>query len=143
MTHLSVETRLKRKLVEQPSGCIEFMGSRDRHGYGMMRYNAKNQGAHRVAWTLTYGEIPDGLLVLHSCDNPPCCNPKHLRLGTMKDNMEDKIARGRHENQKKTHCAQGHPLSGENLRVSVTQRHCRICGRAAATRYYRKGRTEI
>lgn len=55
--------------------------------------------ANRVAWILTHGEIPDGLIILHRCDNPPCCNPRHLKPGTQRDNTEDKMRRGRGRNQ--------------------------------------------
>jgi hypothetical protein len=51
---------------------------------------------HRIAWTLSNGPIPTGMLVCHSCDNPPCCNPKHLWSGTQEDNEADKISKGRH-----------------------------------------------
>lgn len=51
---------------------------------------------HRVAWTVAYGSIPDGLCVLHHCDNPPCVRPDHLFLGTVIDNNADRDAKGRH-----------------------------------------------
>jgi hypothetical protein len=52
-------------------------------------------GAHRLAYTFTFGEIPDGLGVLHTCDNPPCCNPNHLWLGTQLENIADRHSKGR------------------------------------------------
>jgi hypothetical protein len=55
--------------------------------------------AHRVAWTLANGPIPAGMHVLHTCDNPPCCNPGHLWLGTQADNMADMARKGRTSNQ--------------------------------------------
>jgi hypothetical protein len=67
-----------------------------RGGYGMF---ALRKGiirrSHRIAWELTNGPVPAGIWVLHHCDNPPCCNPGHLFLGTPKDNTADKIAKGR------------------------------------------------
>jgi hypothetical protein len=51
--------------------------------------------AHRIAYELAYGPIADGLQVLHRCDNPPCCNPAHLFLGTIKENIHDAMAKGR------------------------------------------------
>jgi hypothetical protein len=68
------------------------------HGWGYGSFPIGEKGkypSNRVAWELTNGPIPDGLHVLHMCDNPPCCNPKHLRLGTHQENMADCIAKGR------------------------------------------------
>ncbi len=63
--------------------------------YGKFYLNGKKVLAHRVAWELTYGEIPDGLCVLHKCDRGICCNPKHHFLGTRVDNAADRDAKGR------------------------------------------------
>ena len=70
----------------------------DRGGYGQFRVGGASGamiGAHRVAWELVNGEIPDGMCILHSCDNPPCVNPGHLFLGTKTDNAEDRDQKGR------------------------------------------------
>lgn len=64
-------------------------------GYGWFYANCEAESSHRVAWQIENGEIPDGLYVLHKCDNPPCCNPSHLFLGTGADNMADKVKKGR------------------------------------------------
>ena len=64
-------------------------------GYGTFRFRNKTQKAHRVAWTLTKGEIPNSLCVLHKCDNPACVNPAHLFLGTNLDNIKDRDAKNR------------------------------------------------
>jgi len=80
-----------------PDACWPWTGSRKRYGV-LARptpYGLKHAQAHRVAWELTNGPIPDGLYALHHCDNPPCCNPAHLFLGTQKDNMQDCKAKGR------------------------------------------------
>lgn len=82
-----------------PDGCWLYMGFRKWDGYGWLarKRNGKSSylTAHRYAWILTNGEVPDGLHVLHRCDNPPCCNPAHLFLGTHQDNMADKARKGR------------------------------------------------
>jgi len=64
-------------------------------GYGKFKYGEKYVRAHRVAYILTHGEIAPGLSIMHMCDNPKCVNPEHLKPGTHKENMADKIAKGR------------------------------------------------
>lgn len=82
--------------VREPDSCWEWTAYRDKTGYGTFGIDGKKERAPRVAWALASGEIPDGLCVLHTCDNPPCCNPKHLFLGTRADNVQDAIRKGRH-----------------------------------------------
>ena len=64
-------------------------------GYGAFKLNHRAEHAHRMAWALTNGPIPEGKWVLHKCDNRACCNPAHLYLGTHQDNMDGKARRGR------------------------------------------------
>lgn len=70
--------------------CWLWMGAKNRHGYGQTRIIGKSVEAHRLAWILSNGEISKGLVVCHKCDNPLCCNPNHLFLGTQKDNAQDR-----------------------------------------------------
>lgn len=75
--------------------CWPWTAAQDGRGYGIMRVAGHNVRAARIAWVLAVGPIPPGLHVLHRCDNPPCCNPSHLFLGTHADNMADMRAKGR------------------------------------------------
>jgi len=74
--------------------CWNWLGYGDR--YGMFWFREKKESAHRVAWMITVGDIPEGKQVCHHCDNPKCCNPKHLFVGTFGDNMQDMWNKGRH-----------------------------------------------
>jgi len=82
--------------AKQVDSCWEWTSRRDRQGYGRLGIQGASLRAHRIAWIATHGPIPTGLCVLHHCDNPPCINPAHLFLGTPKDNVHDRIAKGRH-----------------------------------------------
>jgi len=92
------EQQFWENVCPQENGCWLWMRARceARGGYGIVNFNKKMWKAHRLAWFLTHGPIPEGKYVLHSCDNPPCVNPAHLRVGTQSDNMQDMHARGRH-----------------------------------------------
>jgi HNH endonuclease len=78
-----------------PDGCWPWTGARFWFGHGAIKIDGRPWGAHRIAWELTNGPIPDGLQANHRCDNPPCCNPAHLFLGTQLDNVRDMDAKGR------------------------------------------------
>src|SRR3954464_5533560 len=79
--------------------CWEWKGCRNRRGYGWLCVRRDNRWglapAHRVSWQIHNGPIPEGMWVLHSCDNPPCVNPAHLSLGTVADNNRQTVERGR------------------------------------------------
>ena len=86
----------RNKLVTTPNGCMEWSGCRFAQGYGVVRMNGKNMKAHRISLEQHLGRpIQYGMFVLHSCNNPPCCNPEHLREGTHQENMDDKLRSGR------------------------------------------------
>ena len=107
------------------------------NGYGHFRWSPDlTIGSHRAAWWLTTGQDPRPLHVLHSCDEPRCCNPAHLRLGVNQDNVDDKMKRGRHPNTLMTECKHGHPFTPENTYViSRGYRQCRACNRRRTAEY--------
>lgn len=78
-----------------PAACWPWLAGRVESGYGQYHVARRPIGAHRYAYILTHGPIPDALCVCHSCDNPPCCNPAHHWLGTKGDNNRDTAAKGR------------------------------------------------
>jgi hypothetical protein len=88
--------RLWEKVAKGNSDdCWTWLGSFDSRGYGQFWHDKTVRRAHRVAFELEKGEIPNGLCVLHKCDNPLCCNPEHMRLGSQRDNMQDRYDKGR------------------------------------------------
>ena len=119
------------KFVGAPSadGCRVWTGARDEQGRGHFGFGSRTTvvKAHRMAYELAVGPIPPGMKVCHSCDNPPCCEPTHLFLGTQADNVADMVRKGRSHQQQKTHCPRGHEYTPENTRLYKTGRYCRKC----------------
>lgn len=122
--------------VHKTDACWMWTGAVNGHGYGHCGRHGHTHSAHRLAWELAYGAIPEGMSVLHRCDVPLCVRPEHLFLGTQADNIHDMHAKGRFVSvhAQKTHCKQGHPFSGDNLVRAKTQRRCRICMAASQAR---------
>lgn len=101
----------EKNIVSADRGCIHWTQWRNNHGYGTCMVNGERMYAHRASFQLFYAlKIPTGLCVLHACDNPACVNPHHLFLGTMKDNTQDALRKGR--------------IS----RAVPDLRHCHTCG---------------
>lgn len=96
-THAPLNERFFRK-VDKTETCWIWRGNTNPNGYGAIQEGGKGSKkilAHRLSYRLHKGDIPVGMVVMHSCDNPACVNPSHLSIGTYKDNTHDMIAKGR------------------------------------------------
>jgi hypothetical protein len=144
---LQLEARFWAKVSKSP-GCWEWTACKSPAGYGRFIVKDRSYPAHRIARWLATGEWPGELFTCHVCDNPGCCNPDHLFLGTPADNMRDMSRKGRAGAQRhpelftrniahasalaraKTHCIRGHEYSPETTRISPDGwRRCPVCER--------------
>lgn len=92
---MATSDRLTHNIRVQPNGCWVWTGAKDTCGYGVVRHQGRQRQAHRVQYERYYHQSTEGMCVLHSCDTPACVNPVHLRLGTQRENMAEKVAKGR------------------------------------------------
>lgn len=140
-------------LVAGSDECWKWTGRAHEDGYGVIYFNRKYWRASRLSWVLFGGNgpIPSGMVIMHTCDNPPCVNPAHLVLGTHLDNRRDCINKGRavpppcyipNSRSHREFCPSGHPLSGENLYIERGTRCCRACSRARCAAYRAKKKAE-
>lgn len=120
------------------AGCWEWRGRKLPSGYGTIANPGESSWLylHRLMYERYVGPIPEGLLIRHKCDNPPCSNPDHLETGTHADNMRDMVERGRHRGgrnrstQKRSKCRKrGHDLADESALIRFTDGtvKCRAC----------------
>ena len=146
------QERLAEK-VARDGDCIVYVGGgtleepkgRNGGGYGKLWADGKRIYVHRLVLEEKLGRpIAPGMMALHHCDNPPCCNPAHIYEDDHKQNMADKVERGRATNQHKdkTHCHRGHEFNEENTHWKLTGgRQCRICQRKHRREWARKRET--
>lgn len=129
--------RLKSRIVINDRGCWEYQGNTNGLGYCQVSLNGERRMAHRAMYELTYSmQIHPKLVVCHTCDNPRCCNPEHLWVGTEKQNMRDAAAKKRWARQGST-CKHGHEYTPENTRMNRQsgnrrdqfRRICKTCER--------------
>lgn len=138
----SIEQRFWRTVDTSAGidGCWLWTGYHNKQGYGQIAYDGQRpRAAHRLSLILSGVDVPRDKLVLHSCDNPPCVNPAHLRIGTHADNRRDMYARDRQPAHQRpmTHCTRGHEMTPENSRKRYGDRggpQCRMCVNAAVNR---------
>jgi HNH endonuclease len=126
--------------------CWVWTKSLDTPGYGQLRIPGprsvnKRIRISRLSWIIHNGPIPDGMNVLHRCDNPPCANPRHLFLGDRGVNMRDMVSKGRHGMARKTHCIAGHEFTEENTMRVKGGRSCRECARRRSREWYHRTRS--
>lgn len=111
-----------------PDSCWVWKAARFANQYGSFHLNGRNVRAHR--WLLGFlrgAPLEPDQFACHRCDNPPCCNPAHLFVGSARDNSRDMSVKGRSAGQRKTHCPQGHAYTPENTYQSTWGRTCREC----------------
>jgi len=133
-------------------GCWEWVGAKDKFGYGQMAIDCKKYKSHRITYQWLIGPIPEGLELDHLCRNPNCCNPIHLEPVTHQKNMVRGNA-GKWQRDK-THCKHGHEFTEENTKVENGHRRCIACAKtitasrreahkACDRRYYMENKDKI
>ena len=127
---------------DEKTGCWLWTGAYHKsrpwpqNRYGYLSIGGKSVDTHRAMLIAIHGPLTKEQCACHRCDVPLCCNPEHLFIGSMRDNIHDSRSKNRHHEAKKTHCDKGHPLSGDNLylgkqaggKVGI-RRVCRTCQR--------------
>lgn len=109
--------------------CWPWQRSRSRGGYGRVEINCHGRQAHRLIWEAFNSTIlPLDVFACHACDNPWCCNPRHIFPGTHTENMRDMVAKGRNaKGILRQFCRMGHTLTDDNIIVHSNARRCRTC----------------
>ena len=125
--------------VEKTDICWIWTASKNNDGYGQFGIGNKNYRAHRIAFELLRGNIPEDKVIDHLCRNPSCVNPEHLEVVTNQENVKRGLA-GKTINRynphkNKTHCPQGHEYYGDNLYLNKNKRVCKICKRESQIKW--------
>jgi hypothetical protein len=142
-----IERRFWLRVEKRSEGeCWNWIGGQTVKGYGVIGTRGRERTTvHRVSWAIHNGRaIPDGMWVLHSCDNRLCVNPGHLRLGTNDDNVRDRVERKRTRTGRRKQCPNGHAKTPENTLVRKSGLHvCRICKQESSRRYYLRNKERV
>lgn len=121
--------------IGSPDECWEWQGRRTPSGYGQVSWNNRHRVAHRIAYMLVKGEIPDGLEVMHLCNNKPCCNPSHLQIGTHAENMRM---------TQRVLCKRGHAQVPSNMYYAKDgSRQCNLCSKVRRLERYQRERAAL
>mgnify|MGYP001557851138 CR=1 FL=1 len=139
---------LNNSTIDIDTGCRVWTGDTTYNGYGRVYYEGQLWQVHRLAWTLEHGLIPEGILILHSCDNPPCFEVSHLFSGNQSTNIKDAVSKGRHKSNwifahqyrsLQTHCDKGHIYTNKNTYIMPNgNRRCKECKAAWARKDYER-----
>jgi hypothetical protein len=120
----------------EPDGCWEWTAFKQPAGYGTFQLHGRSSLAHRVAYELEHGPIPNGLEIDHLCKNPSCVRPSHLEAVTREENMRRAPSWGGFANKAKTHCLRGHAYDeGNTVHLKGGGRTCLICKRERNRKY--------
>jgi hypothetical protein len=127
LRYLSVMAKVLAHVEIVPSGCWEWQLSRNHLEYPVVGFDGGRWMVTRLISSAIHGSFDPLLDACHSCDNPPCCNPDHLWLGTPSENFRDSILKGRNYWLSRSECERGHPLSKSNRGWRI----CKVCKRAS------------
>lgn len=126
----AIDRFILKTVLDRKTSCWEWVGTTSKAGYGQFRFDGRKTSPHRFIWIYLYGEIPARLEIDHVCKNRRCANPKHLRTVTHKENQQGII---------KPECPKGHPMSGDNLHITRTNRRvCKRCRNLAANEWLKR-----
>ena len=96
LRYVSIKERILSNIwIYSETGCWEWQGCKTKDGYGVIKIKGRTKRVHRIAYRIFNGDFDPSLCICHKCDNPSCCNPNHLFVGTQKDNIRDMVAKGR------------------------------------------------